>query len=597
MLPGHVRLLLLSATVGNSAEFVGWLARHHDRKIAVVEGKERRVPLTYEWVPDKFLNEQLVVMAAGDEEGPRTPALVFCFDREECWSVAENVMGKDLNLSDEKKKELHDRVNALDLGQGAGPKLKRLLHRGVGVHHAGLLPKYRLAVEDLFQRKFLPVLVCTETLAAGINLPARSVVLSSLVKGPFGAKKLIGSSIAHQIFGRAGRPQFDDRGFIYALAHPDDVDILRWKAKYDAIPEDTRDPGLMKAKKALKKKKPKRRETEQYWVEGHFHQLRAAPPGKLYSKGPLPWRLLAYLLEVSPEVEGIRVAVRKRLMDDPRIAAGEKALDRMLLALHTGGFVTLSPEPPAPPEAGQPPTPYTPTLARPTPALGKLLAFRSIQPLYGAYLTEILAGADADERVQAMESALEVPGPVRKRLRVPLKLLESGSLATSKLDSELIQRGLMAAQVEEEEEEDDEDDWQKRPPALAEKLRSYFDHCYPDVTDVHSHPIWCVGELVEFDGNFNKFVTTLDLTKQEGIIFRHVQRMIMLCGEFERACALDVDAGPSTFAWRNELHELAAKLTESCRVVDPTSTDQLIAKTGEPDMIDAEAAKLAGGAT
>ncbi|WP_152053220.1 DEAD/DEAH box helicase [Tautonia marina] len=598
MLPSHVRLLLLSATVGNSAEFVNWLARQHNRTIAVVEGKERRVPLTYEWVPDLFLNEQLVVMAAGDEDGRRTPALVFCFDREECWSVAENVMGKDLNISDTQKKELHDRINALDLSQGAGPKLKRLLHRGVGVHHAGLLPKYRLAVEDLFQRKLLPVVVCTETLAAGINLPARSVVLSSLVKGPFGAKKLIGSSIAHQIFGRAGRPQFDNRGYVYALAHPDDVDIERWRVKYDAIPEDTRDPGLLKAKKALKKKRPRRRENEQYWVEGHFNQLQAAPPGKLSSRGPLPWRLLAYLLEVSPEVEGIRAAVRKRLMDDPRIAAGEKALDRMLLALHDGGFVTLDPEPPPPPEAGEPPTPYTPTLAQPTPSLGKLLAFRSIHPLYGAFLTEILAGADADERVQAMESTLEMPGPVRKRLRVPLKLLESGALASSMLDAELIQRGLMAAQVDEEdEEEDDRPEWEKRPPALAEKLRLYFDHRYPDLADVHSHPIWCAGELIAYDGNFNKFVTSLDLTKQEGIVFRHVQRMIMLCGEFERACALDVDAGPSALTWRDELRELAAKLTESCRVVDPTSTDQLIAKLGEPDMIDAEAARLTGGST
>jgi len=288
MLPKHVRLLLLSATVGNSSEFVGWLARQHDRRIALVEGKERRVPLTYEWVPERFLNDQLVAMAAGDEDGPRTPALVFCFDREECWSVAENVMGKDLNLSDEQRKELHDRVNALDLGQGAGPKLKRLLHRGVGVHHAGLLPKYRLVVEDLFQRKLLPVVVCTETLAAGINLPARSVVLSSLVKGPFGAKKLIDASIAHQIFGRAGRPQFDDRGFVYALAHPDDVDLASWKAKYDAIPEDTKDPGLMKAKKALKKKRPKRRETEQHWVEGHFNQLQAAPPRQALQQGAAP---------------------------------------------------------------------------------------------------------------------------------------------------------------------------------------------------------------------------------------------------------------------------------------------------------------------
>ena len=595
MLPKHVRLLLLSATVGNATEFIGWLARQHDRRIALVEGKERRVPLTYEWVPDQFLNEHLVVMAGGDEDGPRTPALVFCFDREECWSVAENVMGKDLNLSDAQRKELHDRVNALDLSQGAGPKLKRLLHRGVGVHHAGLLPKYRLAVEDLFQRKLLPVVVCTETLAAGINLPARSVVLSSLVKGPFGAKKLIDSSIAHQIFGRAGRPQFDDRGFVYALAHPDDVDILRWKVKYDAIPEDTRDPGLMKAKKALKKKKPKRRETEQYWVEGHFNQLQAALPGKLYSKGPLPWRLLAYLLEVSPEVEGIRAAVRKRLMDEPRIAAGEKALDRMLLALQAGGFVTLSPPPPPPPEAGQPPTPWTPTLAQPTPKLGKLLAFRSIHPLYGAFLAEILPEADPNERMQAMESALEVPGPVRKRLRVPFSLLESGTLATAKLNVELITRGLMASPTEDDEEDDDDDDWRKRPPSFAEKLRSYFDHLYPEVTDVRTDPVWCVGELIEFGGNFNKFVTSYDLTKQEGIIFRHTQRMIMLCEEFDRACALDTGNDPAVLAWRVELHELSTKLTESCRVVDPTSTDQLIAQISEPDVIDAEAAKLAGG--
>ena len=288
MLPRHVRLLLLSATVGNSAEFVGWLARQHDRKIALVEGKERRVPLTYEWVPDKFLNEQLVVMAAGDEEGPRTPALVFCFDREECWSVAENVMGKDLNLSDEKKKDLHDRVNAAQPQPGSRPQAQ-----AIAPPRGRRPPRGAPAEASPGRRGPLPA-----QLPARRRLhrdpggrhqpPGALVVLSSLVKGPFGEKKLIASSIAHQIFGRAGRPQFDDRGFVYALAHPDDVDILRWKAKYDAIPEDTRDPGLMKAKKALKKKKPKRRETEQYWVEGHFNQLKAAPPGKLYSKGRSP---------------------------------------------------------------------------------------------------------------------------------------------------------------------------------------------------------------------------------------------------------------------------------------------------------------------
>jgi replicative superfamily II helicase len=110
------------------------------------------------------------------------------------------------------------------------------------VHHAGLLPFYRRAVEDLFEKKLLSVAVCTETLAAGINLPARSVVMTSLMKGPFGKEKVIEASTAHQIFGRAGRPQFDTQGYVFALAHEDDVRILRWKEKYDQIPEDTKDP-------------------------------------------------------------------------------------------------------------------------------------------------------------------------------------------------------------------------------------------------------------------------------------------------------------------------------------------------------------------
>src|SRR5207244_4521325 len=266
--------------------------------------------------------------------------------------VAEQLKGLPL-LSGEQRTLLHAEVNKLDWTQGVGPKLKQMLHRGVGVHHAGLLPKYRRVIEDLFERKLLAVAVCTETLAAGINLPARSVVLTSLVKGPRGKERLVDPSTAHQIFGRAGRPQYDDRGFVFALAHEDDVKILRWREKYDAIPEGTRDLGLLKAKKALKRKKPSRSDTRQYWNEGQFKQLQGAPPGKLYSKGPLPWRLLAYLLKLSPEVVRVRAVLRKRLMDESRVKASEKALDHMLLTLAAGGFVTLEPEPPKPPPDGQ----------------------------------------------------------------------------------------------------------------------------------------------------------------------------------------------------------------------------------------------------
>lgn len=594
LLPAHIRLLLLSATVGNSLEFLAWLDRCHGRKVELVESKERKIPLTYQWVPDLLLGEHLVEMAKGDAATRKTPALVFCFNRDECWSIAEQMKGLNV-IGDDQRSRLHAEVDKLDWSQGVGPKLRQMLHRGVGVHHAGLLPKYRRVVEHLFQHKLLGIVLCTETLAAGINLPARSVVLTSLVKGPHGKEKLIDASIAHQIFGRAGRPQFDDKGYVFAVAHEDDVKLLRWREKYDHIPENTKDPGLLKAKKALLRKKPAHREGVQYWTANQFEKLQSAPAGKLYSKGPLPWRLLAYLLQISPDVGKVRNLIRKRLMDEARIRAGEKNLNQMLLTLAKGAFVTLQPEPPPPPEKieGAPPTPqepYVPLLATPTPALEKLLVFRGIHPLYGAFLLDQLGIANHEERIQALESVLEMPRPLLRYLRVPPDL-SPGPLATTRLDQELIQRGLMAAQVPktpEEEEAEEEERWEERPPSLGEKLGLYFEAIYPEVSDVRVQGVWAAGEVLRFNGNFNLFVKTHDLVKQEGIVFRHLLRLILLCAEFTQVCPKDT----TPEEWQTDLKDIADRLTASCRAVDPASTDQMIEYSHAADVVEGETAKV-----
>jgi superfamily II DNA/RNA helicase len=607
MLPKHVRLLLLSATVGNSAEFVNWLQHSHGRKLTLVESKERKVPLSYVWVPDQLLNEQLVLMAKGEGGQRLTPALVFCFNRDECWSVAEQLKGLPL-ISDAARSQLHAEIHKLDWTQGVGPKMKQMLHRGVGVHHAGLLPKYRRVVEDLFERKLLAVAICTETLAAGINLPARSVVVTSLVKGPFGKEKLIEPSTAHQIFGRAGRPQYDDRGYIYALAHEDDVKLLRWREKLEQIPENTRDPNLLKARKALLRKKPARSELKKYWTEGNFKQLQGAPPGKLYSKGPLPWRMLAYLLKVSPEVGRVRSVIRKRLMDEPRIQAGERALEHMLLTLANAGYVTLEPPPPLPsgergrgegpavPDAVDPasdnaPRNYKANLATPTPELDKLLVFRSIHPLYGAFLVNQLGIANREERIQAMESVLGLPRPLLRHVRVPWPdRLPPGPLAVTRLDPELISRGLIVAKpvrdpsVNEDEEDYGEEEEEEYPPTLADKLRLLFDAHYPHEPDLITQSVWAAGELLSYGGNFNQYVQSRDLVKQEGIIFRHLLRLILLIGEFLQVTPPDT----SPEEWRNDLSDLAEQLTASCRAVDPTSTDELIELAHAADVVEGE---------
>src|SRR5262249_44283086 len=130
MLPKHVRLLLLSATVGNAAEFLSWLSRNHGRELELVEGRERKIPLTYHWVPDQFLNDLLVDMAKGDDATRKTPALVFAFNRDECWSVAEQLKGLDL-LNTEQKTKLNREMDKVEWPTGVGPKLKQMLRRGV----------------------------------------------------------------------------------------------------------------------------------------------------------------------------------------------------------------------------------------------------------------------------------------------------------------------------------------------------------------------------------------------------------------------------------------------------------------------------------
>ncbi|MGL6197026.1 MAG: DEAD/DEAH box helicase, partial [Thermoguttaceae bacterium] len=112
---------------------------------------------------------------------------------------------------------------------------------------------------------------------------------------------------------------------------------------------------------------------------------------------------------------------------------------------------------------------------------------------------------------------------------------------------------------------------------LAEKLRRLFDYEYPGVS-VRINPVWAAGEiLLEFKGDFNKYITSSGMQKQEGIIFRHLLRLILLLAEFSELTPLDVDAEE----WKNELAALGAALLECCRKVDPASTDETIHRAAE----------------
>lgn len=656
LLPKEVRVMLLSATVGAAHEFVNWMARSLDRRVTLVEGTERRVPLHFEWIGDELLPDFMERIAQGTDAQRRTPALIFCFDRSICWETAEILKGKNL-FTEGQRQPLLDRLEAFDFAVGSGNKLRTLLARGVGIHHAGLLPRYRRVVETLFQEKLLQVCVCTETLAAGINLPARSVVLTTLVKGPRDRKRLIDAGSAQQMFGRAGRPQFDSEGHVFVLAHEDDVKLSRWKVKYDSIPEDTHDPGLMKAKKGLLKKKPTRRSSVTYWNPEQFVKLQTAPPARLASKGHLSWRWLAYLLDAHPEVEPIREVMRRRLMDAPMVEAEIKRLTRMLVTLAQMNIVVLDPPPPqawknavkpagpsaagsgnavddetdeaadapevetktaAPtstPRAKLPtfdelmaqlklgehvgataaaaaksgaaraaaqigPPPYDPVTATPTEKLKQLMVFRAVHPLYGLFLLEYLGKADDHELVQILESLLEMPGSVAKSVRVPWPdELPPGRLSIEVVDPTILTLGLATHDdlYPQADQSDVEPALRKYPVPLAQKMRMLFENEIDHAGGLFTTPVWAVGDLLNSGGDFDKFVRGRDLVKQEGVLFKHLLRMILLCREFEQLTPRDAEPA----AWRTRLTGISEVLARACRTVDPQCTDETLEKLVE----------------
>jgi hypothetical protein len=195
--------------------------------------------------------------------------------------------------------------------------------------------------------------------------------------------------------------------------------------------------------------------------------------------------------------------------------------------------------------------------------------------------------ADTNERIMAFESILQLSRSLGKAIWIPRPdVLPPGPLATTRLNSQLLKLGLATAEElgsrEIDEDEDkkrgwyDEDDY---VPVLSlpHKLQRLFQHDFPGVHDVRITPVWVVGELLQYGTDFNKYITSHKLQKQEGVVFRHLLRFILLIDEMAELCPADVEHA----VWREDLFAIADQLEEICRLTDPYSTDQWLAETRE----------------
>ena len=260
----HAQFLLMSATLGDMSAIAASLEQRTGRTVELIADAPRPVPLTYQYVKTALEGTVELALRAGD-----SPLYIVHFSQDAALSSAKALASYGV-ASKEQRAAIKEAIGGGRFTTAFGKTLKHLISCGVGLHHAGLLPRYRLLVEKLAQQGLLPVICGTDTLGVGINVPIHTVLLTGLTKFDGYRQRRLRSREFHQIAGRAGRSGFDTEGVV--IAEAPEFEIENHKAELKAM-------GDPKKMKKLKKKKPP--EGFVTWNEGTFERLIESEPETL----------------------------------------------------------------------------------------------------------------------------------------------------------------------------------------------------------------------------------------------------------------------------------------------------------------------------
>ncbi len=278
-LPG-VQFLLMSATLGDTRALRDDLARRTGRETVEVASTDRPVPLSFEYVTTP-LHETLEELLTTH----RAPVYVVHFTQAAAVEQAQALMSINVSTREEKDR-IAEMIGDFRFTKGFGGTLSRLVRHGIGVHHAGMLPKYRRLVELLAQAGLLKVVCGTDTLGVGINVPIRTVLFTGLTKYDGVRTRHLKAREFHQIAGRAGRAGFDTAGTVVVQAPEHDVENARRIAKAGDDPK--------KLKRVERKKAP---EGFVSWGRPTFERLVAADPETLTSSFKVSHAMLLNLVQ------------------------------------------------------------------------------------------------------------------------------------------------------------------------------------------------------------------------------------------------------------------------------------------------------------
>ena len=302
----HTRFLLMSATLGETAFFAEEMTRLNGRETATVSSKDRPVPLEFSYAETPLAKtlEELV-------NGGKGPVYVVHFTQLEAGQSAQDFMSTNVCTRDEKA-AIAQAMEGFKFTSPYGPEIKKWLRHGIGLHHAGLLPKYRVLVEQLAQRGLLKVICGTDTLGVGINVPIRTVLFTQLCKYSGEKTAILSARDFHQVSGRAGRKGFDNIGWVVAQAPAHAIENLLLEQKQAGG-----------GKKFVKRKPPERGFVN--WDKQTFARLINAPPERLTSQFQITHGMLLNVL--SRPTDGCRamLAIINRSHENPK---AKKALKR-----------------------------------------------------------------------------------------------------------------------------------------------------------------------------------------------------------------------------------------------------------------------------
>lgn len=326
----RARFLLMSATLGDMTFFQEGIEKLTGKPTRLITGLERPVPLEFEYRGETHLHETIVdLLKLG-----RAPVYLVNFTQNLAAEEAQNLMSVDI-ITKEQKKAILERLKDIPFRSPYGKEIQKYLKHGIGVHHAGLLPKYRILVEKLAQEGHLKVISGTDTLGVGVNIPIRTVLFTKLCKYDGEKTAILSSRDFHQVSGRAGRRGFDDRGFVVAQAPEHVIDNVKLERKVALDPK--------KAKKIVKSKPPEKGFV--HWDESTFMKLTKSTPESLQSRFHVDHEMVLSVLmrENEDGCESLRKLIRVSHESPVAKRKHRKRAFELFRSLLDRNLITLSP--------------------------------------------------------------------------------------------------------------------------------------------------------------------------------------------------------------------------------------------------------------